>query len=547
MNGPPTEGIVFQTKMNWIRPQYCAVLAMIALTTLVYLPVLRNGFIFDDGYHVTQNAMVRHPAGVGMIWTSFLMPCYYPITFTTFWLIYQLWGPNPLPFHAITLMFHIINAVVVFFILRRLKICGAWVIAAIWAIHPVNVESVAWIAELKNTLSGTFFFLSILSYLRFECEPESRWFDVSLLCFAAALLSKSATVVLPAVLLACCWWQRGRLTRVDLLRSRHFIALALVAAVVAIYGELRENWMLGEQRDWSLAWPERLIVAGKDLWFYIGKVLWPRDLIFSYPRWTHQAATLMEWVPLIGAAMVGVLLACFRQANWRRAILFGVGYFTIALFPVLGFFDQSCYRYAFVADHFQYLASIGIIALAVSPVAVAVHNRGPAIVLVVCVLFTFGVLSWRHCHVFRDDETLWHDTLAKNPQSFLAHNNLGWVYKDRHEYEQAAEYFRQALRLKPVFFEARNNLGSTLTVMGRYDEALEQLQNALRIAPNSADAHNNLGVALAMKGSVEEAITHFAEAVRLRPDFADAAYNLQAARQVQQNPNKSSNAQIEFR
>ena len=221
---------------------------MIALTTLVYLPVLRNGFIFDDGYHVTQNAMVRHPAGVGMIWTSFLMPCYYPITFTTFWLIYQLWGPNPLPFHAITLMFHIINAVVVFFILRRLKICGAWVIAAIWAIHPVNVESVAWIAELKNTLSGTFFFLSILSYLRFECEPESRWFDVSLLCFAAALLSKSATVVLPAVLLACCWWQRGRLTRVDLLRSRHFIALALVAAVVAIYGELRENWMLGEDR-----------------------------------------------------------------------------------------------------------------------------------------------------------------------------------------------------------------------------------------------------------------------------------------------------------
>src|SRR6266436_6855467 len=202
-------------------------LALLALTLVVYGPVKQAGFVWDDNQHFLENHAVITPDGLRAIWTSFVLPVYYPLAFTAFWLIYQLAGPNPLPYHVVTLALHAVNAVLLLFILWRLKVRWAWVVAALWAIHPVNVESVAWATELKNTLSGAWFFASLLCFLRYEQELKWKWLAGALLCFAAALLSKSSTVMLPAVLLLFAWWQRGRVVRADAVRTLPFFALSL--------------------------------------------------------------------------------------------------------------------------------------------------------------------------------------------------------------------------------------------------------------------------------------------------------------------------------
>src|ERR1035437_2224484 len=216
-------------------------LALLALTLVVYWPVKQAKFVWDDDKHFLENPAITAPDGLKPIWTSFVLPVYYPLTFTVFWLIYQLGGPNPLPYHAVTLALHAVNAVLLLFILRRLNVRGAWLVAALWAVHPVNVESVAWVTELKNTLSGACFFASLLCFLHYERELKQKWFAGALLCFAAALLSKSSTVMLPAVLLLFAWWQRGRVVRADVVRTLPFFALSLSASFVAVWAQVREK------------------------------------------------------------------------------------------------------------------------------------------------------------------------------------------------------------------------------------------------------------------------------------------------------------------
>ncbi len=507
---------------------------IVLLTIAAYLPALRGGFVWDDDDHLTRNLAVTSPGGLRLIWTSLVLPVYYPVTFTAFWLMFRTWGATPMPYHVVTLALHIANAVMLLFVLQRLKIRAAWMIAAIWAVHPVNVESVAWITELKNTLSGAFFFLTLLSYLRFERDPKLGLFMVSVLCCAAALLSKSSTVILPAVLLLCSWWQRGRVTGVDAVRSAPFFALSLADSLVAIGAQVQEKLGEGQSRDWSLAGPQRLIVAGKDVLFYVSKVLWPRHLTFVYPRWTHDVHVLAAWLPLTGAVVLGALVWRWRQTGWGRASLFGTSYFVVALLPVLGFFDQYYYRYSFVADHFQYLASIGLIGLAVSAGATLCQRTGQwgrslGALAAAAILLMLGVSTWRQAHVYQDLETLWRDTLAKNPSAWLAHNNLGVVLKNRGKVQEAIEHYEQTLRIKPDFVEAHNNLGAALTQVGKLEDAIGHCEQALRIKPNYAEAHNNLGVALKQVGKLQEAIGHYEQALRIKPGYAEAHYNLGAA------------------
>ena len=553
------------TKNHFAKKSWLLALALMLITFVAYTPVWHAGFIWDDDSHILQNPGITAPDGLRAIWSSFVLPVYYPLTFTVFRLIHQLWDANPLPYHAVTLALHAVNAVLLLFALRRLNVRAAWVVAALWAVHPVNVESVAWCTELKNTLSGAWFLVSILCFLRHEREPKPKWFACALVAFGAALLSKSSTVILPPVLLLCAWWQRGRVGRTDVVRTLPFFALSLAASVVAVWAQVGERLGEGAARDWSLQFPERLIIAGKDVWFYASKIVWPFDLMFIYPRWSHTTCVLTEWLPLAGAVIAGIVLWRFRRAAWARAAAFALGYFVVALLPVLALFDQYFYGYSFVADHFQYLAGVGVIALVAGAAATLCANAGQrgkiiATAGTLVLILALGTLTWKQACVYHDIESLWRDTLAKNPSCWMAHNNLGEALirlgrlpeAMRHEEEalrikpddavahynmglalfrlgkvqEAIGHYEQALRKKPNFAEAHNNLGDALFRLGRLPEAMEHVEQALRIKPDNAEAHNNMGGALLQLGRSQEAIGHYEQALRLKPDFAVAHCNL---------------------
>ena len=206
---------------TWKSPVFRAAL-IVLLTIGAYIPALRGGFIWDDDDHLTANPAMTAPHGLRMIWSSVAISRYYPLTLTSFWVQHRLWGLRPMPYHVVNIVLHAINGVLVFLMLSRLKIPAAWLAAALWAVHPVNAESVSWITELKNTQSGFFFFCAVLWFLRFEAEERCSWYALALVCGAAALLSKASTVVLPLALLLCVWWERGRWGWTDLRRILPF-------------------------------------------------------------------------------------------------------------------------------------------------------------------------------------------------------------------------------------------------------------------------------------------------------------------------------------
>jgi tetratricopeptide (TPR) repeat protein len=501
-----------------------AVPVLVILTFLTYLPALRNGFIWDDNDHFTENPAMTRPDGLQKIWSSLTVSRYYPLTLTSFWVQRRLWGLNPLAYHAVNIGLHALNAVLVLLLLRRLKVPGAWAAAALWAVHPVNVESVAWATELKNIQSGVFFFLSLLCFLRHERRPQGGWYAPSLVAFAAALVSKPSTVILPLILLLLAWWQRGRVQRQDLRRAAPFFALALAMSLLTIaeqHGHIERA-----PHDWSLSLTERFTLAGKALWFYGGKVLCPVNLMFVYPRWALDADSWLSWLPLVAAVAVAIRLWQLRRHGWANASLFGLGYFVIALLPVLGFFDIYYFRYSFVGDHFQYLASIGPLALLAAGATTVLHSRRTQVTAATVAVVALGVVSWRYTHVFHDDETLWRDTLAGNPQAVIAHNNLGIIFDTEGRYKQGAEQFREALAIKPDYLEAHSNLGLALTELGRYPEAEQELRQALTIKPDFSKAHDCLGRLYYRMNQMHAAAYHFAAAVRSEPGMAEAHYNL---------------------
>ncbi|MGD0060439.1 MAG: tetratricopeptide repeat protein [Verrucomicrobiia bacterium] len=506
------------------RPWFLALL-LVVVTFVAYQPTWHAGFIWDDDDHLTANPAMTAPHGLRMIWSSLTFSRYYPLTLTTFWFGRRLWGLDPLPYHLVNIGLHAINGILVFLILRRLRVPGAWLAACLWVLHPVNVESVAWITELKNVQSGFFFFLSLLCFLRFDAERNHRWYALALVCGLAAMLSKPSTVVLPLVLLLCVWWEHGGWQRGDIARATPFFGLACGMSALTILEQHGQVLRAGTG-EWKLGMAERFIIAGKGIWFYAMKALWPVDLMFVYPRWEADARSALLWAPLAAVAVAGVILWRLRRRPWCRAAWFGCGFFIVALLPVLGFFDVYYFRYSYVADHFQYLASLGIIALAVAAVGVVVRQPSGQFLAGAIAVTVLGVLSWQHCHVFYDEETLWRDVIARNPSCAIAHGNLATVLIGRGDYAEALDQCQEALRLKPDDASAHDNWGSILLKTGKPQEAIKEYERAVQIKPDSAEAQYNYGNALFQVGRVPEAIEHYELAVRINPYVAAAQYNL---------------------
>jgi tetratricopeptide (TPR) repeat protein len=506
---------------------------IVLLVFLAYLPALRGGFIWDDDAYVTQNPTLHDLGGLQRLWFKVgAVPQYYPVVHTTFWLEYHLWGLNPTGYHLINVLLHAAAAILLWRVLLRLQIPGAWLAAALFALHPVEVESVAWITERKNVLSAIFYFAAALAYLRFAPWKEpggpSRlrwsWYLGALVLFLAALLSKTVTCSLPAALLLVCWWEKGRIQRGDVMPLLPFFVLGAGLGLMTAW---IEKYHVGAQgADWSLTLGERCLIAGRALWFYAGKLAWPVQLTFIYPRWNIETEAGWQWLFPIAAigVVAGLWLARHRIG---KGPLVAVLFFTGTLGPALGFVNVYPMRYSFVADHFQYLAGVGLIVLAAAGL-----NRVPRVIPAALVVL-LGALTWQQAGIYRNLETLWRDTLAKNPDCWMAHNNLGPLLRSQGRIEEAMEHYHQALRINPNNAETLNNLGVTLATKGRFDEAIENYRQALEINPNFSDALNNLGAALTAKGRLDEAIENYRKAIQINPNYCDALDNLGTALTIQ--------------
>ncbi|MGA2243313.1 MAG: tetratricopeptide repeat protein, partial [Verrucomicrobiota bacterium] len=499
---------------------------IVLLVFLAYLPALRAGFIWDDDAYVTNNPTLHDLGGLQRIWFEVgAVPQYYPMVHTTFWLEYHLWGLHPVGYHLINVLLHATAAILLWQVLLRLRIRGAWLAAVLFALHPVCVESVAWITERKNVLSVVFYFTAALAYLRFVAleEPDGPnrlrwyWYLGALVLFIAALLSKTVTCSLPAALLLVCWWKKGRVQRGEILPLLPFFALGVGLGLMTAW---IEKFHVGAQgAEWSLTFADRCLIAGRALWFYAGRLVWPAYLTFNYPRWKIEPEMWWQW--LFPVAAVGVVAGLWlARRRIGRGPLVAVLFFAGTLGPALGFVNVYPMRYSFVADHFQYLASVGLIALCAAGL-----NRIPRIVPAT-VIVVLGVLTWRQASVYRNLETLWRDTLAKNPGAFLAHNNLGsYLYNEGH-IEEAMEHYHKAIQINPNNCETLINLGIAFAAQGQFNEAIAHYQRALQINPDYAEAYINLGLVLLKKGNEDEAITYFQRALQIKPDFAEAHINL---------------------
>jgi len=555
-----------------------------ALVLACYWPALQGGLVWDDTAHVTR-ADLRSWSGLGRIWSELhATQQYYPVLHSAFWIEHRLWGDATLGYHLVNVFLHATSCCLLALVLRRLlegqraqqacaptgivdgNVAGrgagllrsplaspfagaAWLAALLFAVHPVCVESVAWIAEQKNTLSLVFYLLAALAYLDFA-DRRSRWsYGRALVFFGLALGTKSVTATLPAALLVVLWWRNGRLAwRRDIVPLLPWFVAAATVGLLTVWVERR---LIGaEGAAFALSPAARLLLAGRVVWFYLQKLVWPVDLMFVYPRWDVPVAAA-GWVGcLVGALVVTAGLWAIRRRN--RAPLAGWLFFVGSLFPALGFFNVYPFLFSYVADHFQYQASLGPIVLVAAGLAGLLRRAAPPVRigaggLGVLVLTAFAVLAHQQSRSYRDGETLYRATLERNPDCWMAHINLGaeLAKSPGHTPEVLVHYFA-ALRLRPDSSEAHNNLANELVKLpGRLPEALAHFERALQLNPDFADAHVNLANALAkVPGRLPEAFDHYREALRLNPGAPEAHFCL--ATTLEAIPGRAAEAQAEY-
>ena len=490
------------------RRDALATLVLGLLIAVCYFPVLSAGFVWDDVVF-TEDPLIHQMSGLSNIWFA---PAdikqeghYWPLVYTSFWLEHKLWGLAPLGYHLVNVLLHVVNCVLVWRLLQRLAVPGAWVIAAVFAVHPLHVESVAWVIERKDLLSALFYLTAVLTWIRFVETPGWRRYGLALALFTAGLLSKSVVVTLPAALLIWHWWQQGRITATDLLRLVPFflVGLGITMADLAFYAS-REPLTLG------YSWIERVLIAAHALWFYVGKLLWPTELAVIYPLWDIRVGEPLAWAYVVAALAVAALL-WFGRHRMGRGALAGALFFTVTLSPVLGFVDYGYMQFSFVADRFQYLAGLGVLTILIGGGVHGAHKlpdgwkRGVT-GLFVAVLALLGTLTWQQASMYRDEITFFSHVVSLNPAGRSAHHNLGKALIKAGRPEEGLAASRIAVRQRPDFADAYVNLGLALLKLDRSKEAEEHFVRALALDPRHADARHNVA-------NVQRAREQYMEAV----------------------------------
>ncbi len=503
-----------------------------AVTLLAYRPAWHGGFLWDDDAYIINNELLTAPNGWQRIWFSLDSPSqYFPLTYSTFRVEHALWGLNTTGYHWVNLVLHVGNALLIWAVLARLGVPGSWLAAAIFALHPVQVESVAWITERKNVLMGFFFLLTLLAWIAFvDGRTRRPWifYSLALILYVLALSAKATACTLPAALFLILWLQKKPITIRRLLQIVPFVVLGIGMGLLAVWWE---HYHQGTSRDvFTFLSPiERILVASRAVWFYLSKILWPSNLIFIYPRWNISPSDLLNYIWLL--AGIGACLAIYFLRRYvGRSVEVAAAFFVATLGPVLGFIMLFTFLYTFVADHYQYLACIGPIALASAGVVSLSDKfaRYRAVILsaALLVVASLATLTWRQAAMYTDIETLWRTTLARNPECWMAHTNLGLVLLQKGKVDDSIAHYRSALQMQPDSWDAEYNLGTALLGKAQVDEAILHCERAVRMRPTDPDAQVALGNALFQKGRVDEAIAHYQEAITAQPDHFLARYTL---------------------
>lgn len=556
--------------------EFGAAFALLLIAIAVYSPSWGNGYVWDDDAYITDNVMMESLGGLRRIWFELgATPDYYPLTFTLIWVQRRIWDVSwATGFHITSTLLHAANAILMWRVLVRLCVPGAWIAAALFVVHPVQVESVAWATECKTLLS---FFLSLASlhaFLSFDPITPSglpvpvrrwRWFAIAAICFVAALLAKTVAVTVPPVMAIIFAWREGRASW----RRLPWLGLLLVLSVPMCYAAFwTQHHIVGTHGAiFDLTLAQKVLVAGRSLWFYVCKLCWPTEIIFIYPRWTISAEALWQWLyPLSAVTLVASLAAFRRRLGWGPLVALLV--YGVTLAPALGFFKIYWQVYSYVADHVQYAAAAAIFALAGSGFVAWGKRSGPQLPMLVCwlVLVALGARAMTQSLVYRDRMTLWRETLDANPGAVMARINLANEHSKMGNHQtalgllqqaldsaprdreilfnianelaatsrdrEAVDFYRRAIDIAPRFPDARNNLGNALLRLGNLPDAIEQMRIAVSLEPSNPNFHFNLGIALANAGRYTESEAHLRESARLRPDDSEARLRLKQVMQA---------------
>jgi protein O-mannosyl-transferase len=502
------------------------------VTIFTYRPAWHGGFLWDDDDYIINNQLLTAADGWQRIWFSLDSPSqYFPLTYSTFRIEHALWGLNTTGYHWVNLMLHVGNALLVWTVLARLRVPGSWLAAAIFALHPVQVESVAWITERKNVLMGFFFLLTLLAWIAFVDKGTRRqwiFYCLALIFYVLALSAKATACTLPAALFLILWLQKKPITMCRLMQIVPFVVLGVGMGLLVVWWE---RYHQGTNREVFpfLSPIERILVASRAVWFYLSKIFWPSNLTFIYPRWNISPADLLDYIWLV-ASIAACVAIYFLRRYFGRSVEVAAAFFVATLSPVLGFIMLFTFRYTFVADHYQYLACIGPVALASAGIVSLsdkfTQYRAVIVSAVLLIVASLGTLTWRQAATYTDIETLWRTTLAKNPENWMAHTNIGLVLFQKGQIDDAIAHYRSALQMQPDWWDAEYNLGTALLAKGQVDEAILHCEKAVSMRPTDPDAQVSLGNLLLQKGRVDEAIAHYQQAITVRPDDFLARYGL---------------------
>ncbi|MDA8375460.1 MAG: tetratricopeptide repeat protein [Planctomycetia bacterium] len=565
-----------------VRRVILPALALAALCLVVYFPLHRAGFFWDDLYWIVNNPFLRHWSGLVKIWfqpDTFLQ--YYPLTTTGFLLQWMVWGPHPLGYHVVSLLLQIFNAILLWRLLLRLRFRAAWMMAAIFAIHPVVVESVAWVVEQKNLLSGALVLMAVWAWVRFTALDHSdeglqrappaldwKFYWLATVLYLLALLAKTYVCALPAAILVLTWWKTGRLSTKHILASGPWFGLTVAAGLMAIWRERTGAGAMGSYFHFSIR--QHLIIAGKDLWFYPAKLLWPHPILSIYPRWHIRHFSTLDLIYPLAAALVGVVLfaGCRRIGRGPAA---AAAIYAIMVSPSLGFFAFSGMSSTFVTDHYFYLGCISLIVLGVQWVdgllrrttvpapsissTTASHSvrRGVAMAAGCSVLLVLGILSFRRSMNYRSVKAIWAQELRYNKDCPAAYDNLGAMALDAghyqkaialaehgyslapamdvvgsgiigaglmhlHKYQQAITWLRRSLGPDPYYPTAIAQIAYCYEQIGNVKMAMKDLHRGLTLMPHSATLLAALGQALERQGQLQSAIAAFQRALHYAPN-----------------------------
>jgi len=513
--------------------QLLQALVIVAAGLWIYGPVLYGDWLWDDDRYITANPLLHDPE---RLWKAWFEPGswveYYPIEESVQWIQWCLWGNDTLGYHLTNVSLHVISALLVWRLLSKFGLPLAWLGGLIFAIHPVMVESVAWISELKNTLSLPPFLLAMCAWIDYEQHKRKQDYFLALGLFVVAMLCKITMALFPVVILLYAWWKRSHLGWNDLKASTPFFVISLVLGMTTVWSGIEFAHLYKAFPDVAPVggFFSRLALAGLTISFYFSKCFWPVGLLPIYPQWPVNPPSLWQFLPwpILG----GVIYWLWRRRKgWERHGLLGLGFFLIILGPFVGFKEISYMSFTWVMDHFLYIPIIGLIGLVVAALG-QMKEKLPATARpygIGMVAIVMALLAWEshgYSGMFINEETLWTYTLEHNPEAWSAHNNLGKVLLQKGEVHEAMEQFEQALQIRPDYAEAHYNLSLALLQIGRVREAIEQCEQALRIIPFFVEAHNNLGNALFLTGRITEAIDQYEQALRIKSNYVDVHNNL---------------------